>query len=177
MFLFIIFAILGGFTFYLFNNLYGFNKKEIAPFDRIKEKDILVYSDKVIINISNVQLVNYTDTGSMKSTLDEFSNGLKIPVKNESDIHIGDIITYKIEECKKPEDIGFKVELKNNTNITKVEVCKFELIVHRVIKIEEDEQGWYAITKGDNNKFDDVVLSFGKVRFSQVKGVIIGLIY
>jgi len=168
--------VLLGFMFaIIFMSLY--TKETVAPFDRINEKDIIVYPDKVIINISNVRLIDYADTNSMIPTLDKGHNGLRIDVTNESDIHIGDIITYEIRECKKPEDVGLNVELQNNSNITKVEICSHDLIVHRVIKIENDENGTYYILKGDANAMDEVINGFGKVRFNQVKGVLIGLIY
>jgi hypothetical protein len=44
--------------------------------------------------------------------------------------------------------------------------------VHRIVEISEDEQGIYFITKGDNsNVYDD------KVRFEEITGLVVGLIY
>lgn len=45
-------------------------------------------------------------------------------------------------------------------------------IIHRIIEIGNDGD-WYAITKGDNNNSPDA----GKVRFSQVEKVVIGILY
>jgi len=45
-------------------------------------------------------------------------------------------------------------------------------IIHRVTEIGTDEHGWYAIVKGDNNAFAD-----GKVRFDQIKRVLVAIIY
>jgi signal peptidase I len=45
-------------------------------------------------------------------------------------------------------------------------------ILHRIIKISKDKKGWYAILKGDNNFFSD-----GKIRFQDIKYVVIGIIY
>lgn len=45
--------------------------------------------------------------------------------------------------------------------------------IHRIIQIGYDDEGWYAITKGDNNYTADV----GKLRFSEVKWKVIGVFY
>lgn len=46
-------------------------------------------------------------------------------------------------------------------------------IIHRVISIGYDNKGWFVITKGDNLLKNDP----SKVRFSQIKGVVVGIIY
>jgi len=45
-------------------------------------------------------------------------------------------------------------------------------IIHRIISIGNDGE-WYAITKGDNNAVSDPA----KVRFEQIKGVVVGIVY
>jgi len=45
-------------------------------------------------------------------------------------------------------------------------------ITHRVISTGYDEVGWYAEMKGDNN-----VISEGKVRFDQIDGLLVGVLY
>lgn len=47
------------------------------------------------------------------------------------------------------------------------------LIIHRIIEIGEDEYGWYCKTKGDNNQHPDKE----KIRYEEIKGVVIGVIY
>jgi len=47
------------------------------------------------------------------------------------------------------------------------------VVIHRVIEINQDELGTYFITKGDNNPEVDPY----KVRFEQVKGIVIGILY
>ncbi len=47
-----------------------------------------------------------------------------------------------------------------------------ELIAHRIIEKGVDENGTYFITKGDNNAYVD-----GRIRFSQVRGVLVGVLY
>ena len=49
---------------------------------------------------------------------------------------------------------------------------KGHLIVHRVVAKGVDENGAYFETKGDSNNYSD-----GKVRFSEIEYVTIGLIY
>ena len=66
--------------------------------------------------------------------------------KNESELSIGDIISYKLGK---------------------------NVIVHRIMTIEYDTTGWYTLTKGDNNKIVDP----DKVRFEQIEGKIVVLIY
>jgi len=46
-------------------------------------------------------------------------------------------------------------------------------IIHRIIEISTDKFGWYAYTKGDNNPDRDP----DKVRFRQIKKVVIGILY
>jgi hypothetical protein len=120
-----------------------------APFDFIKEEQIQILEDKVIINVEGVSLSKYAATGSMLPVLNEYSNGIKIVPKSEEDIHVGDIITFEKEV--------------NGNSI---------LIVHRVIEIGTDEKGTYFITKGDNNPISD-----GKIRFKNIKYKTIGILW
>ena len=86
------------------------------------------------------------DTHSMEPVLNKDSISLEISPDSISDIKIGDIISFS----------------RNS-----------KTIIHRVIETKTDNQGWYAITKGDNNKDMD---NF-KVRFKQIKGVVVGILY
>lgn len=47
------------------------------------------------------------------------------------------------------------------------------IIVHRVVEVGTDEKGWYARFKGDNNAFIDPE----KVRWEQIRRVVVGVIY
>jgi len=49
----------------------------------------------------------------------------------------------------------------------------YATIIHRVIEKGTDEQGLYFIVKGDNNKLKDPQ----KVRFEEIKGVVVAIIY
>jgi signal peptidase I len=119
--------------------LTGFTITEnFSPSDRINNEDILVYKDKIIINIPNITISNYADTGSMKPFLDENTNGIKIKPNDPEDIQVGDIISFRSSE---------------------------KLIVHRVIEKGVDEKGVYFITKGDNNQLNDGKRRFEDIEF------------
>ena len=124
----------------------GRSVEKTSPSDHVRENQIKVYNDRVELDIKNAIWSKFTDTNSMDPFLDEGSNGIEIVPTNESQIKIGDIISYE---------------------------SKDGIIVHRVIAIGNDEDGNYFIVKGDNNPVQDP----NKVRFSQIKGILVGIIY
>jgi len=109
-----------------------------APFDFVKENQIEVYDNKVVINVDGASISKYAATGSMKPTLDENSNGIRIIPKSEEEIHLGDIITFEQDE---------------------------NLIIHRVVEKGTDSEGIYFITKGDNNTINDGKIRFKDIRY------------
>ncbi len=119
-----------------------------SPGNWIKENQILLYEDRVVIFVPNATISTYADTNSMDPVLDSSANGIEIKPTSPEDIHVGDIIVYQ-PDLRKPD-----------------------LIIHRVIEIGSDEQGWYCITKGDNAIQDD-----GKIRFENIKYVTIAILY
>jgi len=116
----------------------NFNDSNKAPFDFIKENQIQILDDKIVIYIDGASLSRYAPTGSMRPVLDEGANGIRIAPNSEQDIHIGDIITFK----------------KGS-----------HLIVHRVVDKGNDEAGVYFITKGDNNKTADGKVRFEDIKY------------
>jgi len=118
------------------------------PKDRVKEEQIKIYPDKIVIEIQNAKYASFADTHSEEPFLGATSNAIQLTPKAPEDIQAGDIISYR----------------SSATN---------EIIIHRVIKIENDEKGLYYIAKGDNNNDPDKE----KIRFNQVKSVLIGVIY
>ena len=82
----------------------------------------------------------------MDPVFDKSANGIAFVPRSPGDVHEGDVITYK--------------QGKN-------------LIVHRVVQAGFDAEGWYAITKGDNNPIADP----DRVRFSQVQHVLLAILY
>ena len=144
-----------------------------APADRVGDKWIIVgdlarrgltTSDEVIKELvedkwidSNTMLMELPEnciknhvrgTGSMQPTVYVNHTVIECPIELEKDLYVGDIIIFDPEDERDYD------------------------IIHRIIEIGEDEKGWYCITKGDHNDFID-----GKVRFSQIKYVVVGIFY
>lgn len=117
-----------------------------APSNYLNQSQIHLTNNSFCVDVENPSMTAYASTGSMIPTIDENTNGIRITPKNESEINVGDLITY---------------------------IRDGDMIIHRVIKIGHDEEGWYAILLGDNNQghID------GKVRFSNITKKTIALIY
>ena len=84
----------------------------------------------------------------MDPVIDKGANSIEITPSSSEVIAVGDIISYKSAYAS-------------------------GTIIHRVIEKGEDEQGVYFIVKGDNNSAADP----GKIRFDQVQGVLVAVIY
>lgn len=75
-------------------------------------------------------------------------------------------------------DKGMKgIEITPTEDMIKVgDIISYKLgkniIIHRIMKIGYDKLGWYAITKGDNLEEADY-----PVRFSQITGLLVGVLY
>lgn len=119
------------------------------PADRVGEDQIRVLQDKVIIDVQNVQWASFADSKSMHPFLFPGANALQLTPDSPDDIQIGDVITY----------------------VDSLDPNRF--VIHRVVYVSEDNQGWYCIVKGDHN----VVSDPGKIRFEQIDRVLIGVIY
>ena len=112
------------------------NYDSVVPGDWIKDSQIHVYSDKIVIDLPGASMSRYADTGSMIPVLGSNSNGIRIVPQSEEQINIGDIISFK----------------QGN-----------DLIVHRVVEKGVDSEGVYFITKGDNNFLNDGKIRFSQV--------------
>jgi len=119
-----------------------------SPYDHIGEDQIHVYKDRVVIDLEDAMWARFTNTNSMDPIFDSEANTLELRPEKVSDIHVGDVISYRPE---------------GNDG----------LVVHRVVEINVDGDGWYAIVKGDNIANPDP----GKVRFNQINGVLVAIIY
>jgi len=115
-----------------------------APSDFIKEEQIKVYEDRIVIYVDDASLSKYASTGSMKPVFDKGANGIRVEPSSEEDIHIGDLISFNNKE---------------------------KLIIHRVIEKGVDNQGTYFITKGDNNSITDGKIRFKDIKYVTI-GVI-----
>ena len=120
-----------------------------SPSNHLSEDQIEVYNDRVIIHFDKpIYWAAFTNTNSMDPVFDEDANTVNIIPESEAQIKIGDIISYKSEFAD-------------------------GRIIHRVIYKGQDEQGTYFVAKGDNNPTSDP----GKIRFSQIKGVVAAIMY
>ena len=119
-----------------------------TPADRITEDAIRASEEAVVVKVANAAIGKLESTNSMEPMLDSGSNVIMIKPQEKEDLKKGDIIAYHSEETA-------------------------GLVVHRVVRIGEDKEGWYAITKGDHATANDPA----KVRFGQVMYVIIGILY
>ena len=119
-----------------------------SPSDWVPESNIQVMNDKITLNLQHAQWAKFTDTHSMEPVLSATANAIEIVPASESQIKVGDIVSYASDYAS-------------------------GTIIHRVIAKESDDQGTYFILKGDNNPTSDP----GKVRFSQIKRVVVAIIY
>tara|TARA_Y100000310_G_C20457842_1_gene703905 strand:+ start:289 stop:834 length:546 start_codon:yes stop_codon:yes gene_type:complete len=120
-----------------------------SPSDRVNTSQIKQYRNEVRLRLTNTTIAEFKETNSMDPLLDSGAHGIQLPVKSADEVFVGDIIAYE----------------------TLYDVP--EIVLHRVVEIGEDEEGWYAIFKGDNNAFVD----YDKVRFSQIRYVLVGILY
>lgn len=126
----------------------GRTDQRASPNDWIKENQILVYNNQVILNLKNAEWSKFTDTHSMEPVLSSRANAIQIRPKSADEIVVGDIISYESEYAE-------------------------GIIIHRVIEKGIDDKGTYFIAKGDNNPSPDP----GKIRFHQIKRVLVAIVY
>ena len=124
------------------------DREKASPHDRVKMEDIKVYNDQVVLSISNPEWAYYVDTNSMDPVIDSDANTIQIVPKTKEEIHVGDIVAYESDFHE-------------------------GIITHRVVEISSDSDGWYAVLKGDNNDRADP----GRVRFSQIRRIVVAVIY
>jgi len=112
-----------------------------APSDSIKESQISITKDKIIIDVANASLSAYAPTGSMVPLFNEGANGIRIVPQSEDEISVGDIVTYKKDSI---------------------------LIVHRVVQKGIDTEGTYFITQGDSNDYADEKIRFSDIKYKTI---------
>lgn len=126
----------------------GISDSRLTPADRVAEEWIRASSDAVLIRLPNATIGAISETNSMGGLLGNGSSAIMIKPKSAEDLRQGDIVAYHSDEAA-------------------------GLVAHRIIRIGEDEQGWFAITKGDESGAVDPE----KIRFNQARYVIVGIIY
>ncbi|MFW6272787.1 MAG: signal peptidase I, partial [bacterium] len=119
-----------------------------SPDNFFDEDQILVYRDKVQIDAEDILWASFADTKSMLPTINKDSNALQIVPNCPEDISLGDIVSYKSKYAD-------------------------GIIIHRVVHIDEDDQGVYFVLKGDNNPTSDP----GKIRCNQIDRKVVAIIY
>lgn len=122
------------------------SKELSSPSDWVKEEQIKVYHDKIILEVPNAIWSTFTDTNSMDPFIDVDSNAIEIKPTNSDSIKVGDVISYR---------------------------SPYGVLIHRVVEKGEDQKGTFYIAKGDNNTLSDPA----KVRFADVEGVVVAVIY
>ncbi|RME30697.1 hypothetical protein D6789_04880 [Candidatus Woesearchaeota archaeon] len=119
-----------------------------TPSDHLTRADIDVRKERVVLDIQDAIVARFTPTNSMDPVFDEKANALEVVPRSEADIDVGDIVAYTNEHTE-------------------------GTIIHRIIKKGEDERGTYYIVRGDNNARADPY----KVRFSDIKSVVVAIVY
>jgi hypothetical protein len=107
---------------------------------------IKLYQDKIVIAAEGLMYAKVEDTKSMEPLLSKNSHTIEVQPVQEQ-LQVGDIISF-------------------------FEPSVGKTIVHSIVEIGYDEFGWYAKTKGYNNDNVDE----WKVRFENVKGVVVGVL-
>lgn len=143
--------------FIAFKNLLAFifrNAQERpSPRDIIKPHQIYWDETEGRITIHSIKgyvwITSVADTNSMDGLLDYGHTVLLIRKFDKSELAVGDIVVYQPTE-----------RYANK-------------IIHRIVKIGEDEQGRWYKTRGDNNATNDPY----KLRDAHIKFLCIGIIY
>lgn len=106
-------------------------------------------AESFIIDKQDLTLYGVADTNSMDPVIDAQS---KVLVKNVplKELVVGDILVFKQQQAN-----------------------SHKLIVHRIVAIGTDSDGWFAQTKGDNSQFVDTEL----VRAHNVIGTVVAIFY
>ncbi|MBD3249627.1 signal peptidase I [Candidatus Woesearchaeota archaeon] len=85
--------------------------------------------------------------------------------------------THSMEPVLNADSVSLELKPQDTSFINKGDIISFrqgsKVIIHRVVLTGQDKLGWFCVTKGDNNKEPDPY----KVRFDDVKGVVVGILY
>ncbi|MFH1173743.1 MAG: hypothetical protein V1725_01275 [archaeon] len=123
------------------------NYEKSYPGDKLSESKILVFKDRVVLDVQNAQWAKFTDTKSMEPVFGARSNAIETTPMSADELDVGDIASYLTDDGS--------------------------VIIHRIVYKGEDDQGTYFIFKGDNNPSNDP----GKIRFNQIQRQVIALVY
>ena len=93
-------------------------------------------------------ITGVTDTNSMEPVIDHGHLALITDKPRKEYLVVGDILLFYRRLDNSPR------------------------VLHRIIEIGDDEEGWYCITRGDNTVWID-----GKIRYKDILGICVGVIY
>ena len=120
---------------------------QVAPPVTLKEGNFGYTGGWLALNIPGVQMVRGQGY-SMSPMIADGGLFATVPIIRTDEIKVGTVITYQSD-------------------------LSGLLVAHQVIELGEDNQGWYAWTKGTGNFNRDLV----KVRFASVKGRLVAIFY
>lgn len=122
------------------------------------------------------------DSDSVASPSDHITADELRVFKNKAIIDKANLMWAKIEDTHSMEPVlnsnSISLELLPQlpSDIELGDIISYKagsiVLIHRVVEIGDDGD-WFAITKGDNNKEADPE----KVRFDDVKGIVVGVLY
>ena len=130
-----------------FNPFQGVTPRS-SPADRVPERAIAVYHDRIVLDIQDAQWATFTDTHSMEPVIMAGANAIELVPTSADEIQVGDIVSYR-------------------------SAFTSGTIIHRVVYKGQDEDGTYFIMKGDNLATSDP----GRVRFEQIERVVVAIVY
>ena len=132
----------------LYSGVTGEAVARATPGEHLDDSQIKVYNNQVVLDVQDAIWAKFTPTHSMDPVLSSNASAIEVVPKSADDVNVGDIVAYKSEYSD-------------------------GIIIHRVIQKSTDQLGTYFTLKGDNNPTPDP----GKVRFSQIQSVVVGIIY
>ena len=104
---------------------FSFSSNEVkSPGDWIAEEQVMIGEENVVLEIEDATWSTFTDTNSMDPVIDKGSHAIKLVPKDDSELSIGDIVSYE-----SPNGV----------------------IIHRIVDVREDDEGLFYVMKGDNN--------------------------
>jgi len=119
--------------------------------------------------------VNSPSDRILESDLHVFSD--RVVIEKENLIWAKIKNTHSMEPVLNSDSISLELAPNSPGEINIGDIISFEenskVLIHRVVLIGVDELGWFAATKGDNNEAADPY----KIRFDQIKGVLVGVLY
>lgn len=109
------------------------------------------------------------------SQIKSYDDKIVILVKNASLVSYAN--TKSMDPCVDESMTGISISPSSKSDIHIGDIVSFNyknrVVTHRVFKRGWDEKGWYIMTKGDNVPSQDYV----KIRWEQIEGIQIGLLY